>query len=150
MTEPHRPRVKYVIGPDGSPLTIADLPAPGTKRWVIRRKAEVVAAVRGGLLSLEEACARYTLTVEEFLSWQYSIDQHGLAQARLAHQQRVTARQDRRQHLFDHGVLADEAAFHAGPRLGQPGRQVLHITDEFIFCGHDFVLGVIYGQHMGG
>jgi hypothetical protein len=69
MTEPHRPRVKYVIGPDGSPLTIADLPAPGTKRWVIRRKAEVVAAVRGGLLSLEEACSRYTLTVEEFLSW---------------------------------------------------------------------------------
>ena len=64
MTEPHRPRVKYVIGPDGSPLTIADLPAPGTKRWVIRRKAEVVAAVRGGLLSLEEACSRYTLTVE--------------------------------------------------------------------------------------
>ena len=46
------------------------LPAPGTKRWVIRRKAEVVAAVRGGLLSLEEACARYTLTVEEFLAWQ--------------------------------------------------------------------------------
>src|ERR1700677_557447 len=82
MTEPHRPRVKYVIGPDGSPLTIADLPAPGTKRWVIRRKAEVVAAVRGGLLSLEEACSRYTLTVEEFLSWQYSIDQHGLAELR--------------------------------------------------------------------
>ena len=79
MTEPHRPRVKYVIGPDGSPLTIADLPAPGTKRWVICRKAEVVAAVRGGLLSLEEACSRYTLTVDEFLSWQFSIDQHGLA-----------------------------------------------------------------------
>jgi hypothetical protein len=46
---------------------------------VIRRKAEVVAAVRGGLLSLEEACTRYTLTVDEFLSWQMSIDQHGLA-----------------------------------------------------------------------
>jgi hypothetical protein len=78
MNEPHRPRVKYVIGPDGSPLTIADLPAPGTKRWVIRRKAEVVAAVRGGLISLEEACERYTLTVDEFLSWQRSIDKHGL------------------------------------------------------------------------
>ena len=37
------------------------------------------AAVRGGLLSLEEACTRYTLTVEEFLAWQYSIDRHGLA-----------------------------------------------------------------------
>lgn len=79
MNESHRPRVKYVIGPDGSPLTIADLPPPGTQRWVIRRKAEVVAAVRGGLLSLDEACNRYTLTVDEFLSWQLSIDKHGLA-----------------------------------------------------------------------
>lgn len=78
MTEPVRPRAKYVIGPDGSPLTVADLPAPGTRRWVIRRKAEVVAAVRGGLLSLEEACKRYTLTTEEFLGWQQSIEEHGL------------------------------------------------------------------------
>ena len=45
---------------------------------MIRRKAEVVAAVRGGLISLEEACERYTLTVDEFLSWQRSIDKHGL------------------------------------------------------------------------
>ena len=36
---------KYVIGPTGAPLTIADLPPPNTQRWVIRRKAEVVAAV---------------------------------------------------------------------------------------------------------
>ncbi|MBO6549699.1 MAG: DUF1153 domain-containing protein [Rhizobiales bacterium] len=74
-----RPRARFVIGPDGSPLTVADLPPKNTKRWVIRRKAEVVAAVRGGLLSLEEACERYKLTVEEFLSWQKSIDAHGLA-----------------------------------------------------------------------
>jgi len=79
MTEQYRPRVRYVIGPDGSPLTITDLPSTNTKRWVIRRKAEVVAAVRGGLLSLDEACERYTLTVDEFLSWQRSIDRHGLA-----------------------------------------------------------------------
>ena len=76
---PQRSKDPYVIGPDGMPLTLADLPPPNTKRWVIRRKAEVVAAVRGGLLSLEEACSRYTLTVDEFLSWQFSIDQHGLA-----------------------------------------------------------------------
>lgn len=79
MTEQVRPRVRYVIGPDGSPLTIADLPPSNAQRWVIRRKAEVVAAVRGGLLSLEEACNRYTLTVDEFLSWQALIDKHGLA-----------------------------------------------------------------------
>jgi Protein of unknown function (DUF1153) len=91
MTEPHCPRVKYVIGPDGSQLTIADLPAPGTKRWVIRRKAEVVAAVRGGLLSLEEACSRYMLTVEEFLAWQRSIDRHGLAGLRTTRIQQYRA-----------------------------------------------------------
>jgi Protein of unknown function (DUF1153) len=80
MTEQHlRARARFVIGPDGSPLTVADLPPKDTKRWVIRRKAEVVAAVRGGLLSLEEACERYKLTVDEFLSWQRSIDRHGLA-----------------------------------------------------------------------
>ena len=78
LTEPHRPRVKYAIGPDGSPLTIADLPAPGTKRWVIRRKAEVVAAVRGGLISLEDALAKYRLTAEEFLAWQKAIDKWGM------------------------------------------------------------------------
>ncbi len=73
-----RARVRYVIGPDGSPLTVADLPPKNTKRWVIRRKAEVVAAVRGGLLSIEEACDRYRLTVDELLSWQRSIEKHGL------------------------------------------------------------------------
>jgi hypothetical protein len=79
MGDDRKGRVSYVIGPDGSPLTLADLPPPGTKRWVIRRKAEVVAAVRGGLLSLDDACRRYTLTVEEFLAWQRAIDRHGLA-----------------------------------------------------------------------
>ena len=68
----------YVIGPTGAPLTLKDLPPPNTGRWVIRRKAEVVAAVRGGLLSLEEACERYKLTIDEFLSWQRSIERHGL------------------------------------------------------------------------
>jgi hypothetical protein len=72
MAEDRKGRVSYVIGPDGSPLTLADLPPPGTRRWVIRRKAEVVAAVRGGLLSLDDACKRYTLTVEEFLAWQHA------------------------------------------------------------------------------
>jgi hypothetical protein len=69
----------YVIGPTGAPLTLNDLPPAETGRWVIRRKAEVVAAVRGGLLSLDDALARYRLTSEEFTAWQRSIDQHGLA-----------------------------------------------------------------------
>lgn len=67
-----------VIGPEGQRITRETLPPANTKRWVIRRKAEVVAAVRGGLLTLEEACERYMLTVEEFQSWQRAIEQHGL------------------------------------------------------------------------
>ena len=69
----------YVIGPTGAPLTLKDLPPPNTGRWVIRRKAEVVAAVRGGLISLDDALARYQLTAEEFTAWQHSIERHGLA-----------------------------------------------------------------------
>jgi hypothetical protein len=53
------------------------LPAPGTKRWVIRRKAAVVDAVRKGMLTLDEACRHYNLSPEEFNSWQRLIDRHG-------------------------------------------------------------------------
>lgn len=77
MPDSHRPKAS-VIGPDGTPLTVDDLPSPNTRRWVARRKAEVVAAVRGGLLTLEEACQRYTLSVEEFLSWQRAVERHGV------------------------------------------------------------------------
>jgi hypothetical protein len=62
----------------GPVVTLESLPPPETKRWVIRRKAEVVAAVRAGVISLEEACRRYTLSIEEFLSWQRLVDSHGL------------------------------------------------------------------------
>lgn len=74
-----------VIGPDGRSLTLNDLPKPDTARWVTRRKAEVVAAVQGGLLSLDEACERYRLSLEEFLSWQHAIARHGLVGLRATH-----------------------------------------------------------------
>ena len=55
-----------------------ELPPPDTKRWVTRRKAVIVNAVRTGVISLEEACRRYELSVEEFLTWQRAIDTHGV------------------------------------------------------------------------
>ena len=67
-----------VVGPDGRKLTLADLPEPGIQRWVTRRKAEVVAAVRGGLLSREDACRRYDISDEEFLGWERLYDRHGV------------------------------------------------------------------------
>lgn len=86
-------RPSSVIGPAGKPLSLDDLPPTSTKRWVIRRKAEVVTAVRAGLLTLEEACARYNLSVEEFLSWQSLIDKHGMRGLR------TTRLQQYRRHL---------------------------------------------------
>jgi len=69
----------------------AELPPTGTTRWVPRRKAQVVAAVRGGVLSLDEARERYALTVEEYLSWQRAIDKYGLAGLRATHAQEYRA-----------------------------------------------------------
>ena len=58
---------------------VLELPAPETMRWIARRKAEVVAAVNSGVLTLEDACARYSLTAEELLSWQRRFSRHGVA-----------------------------------------------------------------------
>lgn len=80
-----------IFGMEGEPITMDSLPAPDTKRWVIRRKAAVVAAVRGGLLTLAEACERYTLSVEEFLSWQQAIEHHGVAGLRTTRLQEYRA-----------------------------------------------------------
>lgn len=54
------------------------LPSPKTRRWVMRRKAQVVTAVRNGLLTLPEACERYHLSEEEFKSWAHLMDSHGV------------------------------------------------------------------------
>ena len=91
-------RSRPVIGPAGEPLTLDDLPPPNLKRWIARRKAEVVAAVRAGLIGLDEACRRYGITIEEFLSWQRRLDEHGL------HGLRVTRLQDYRRPAQGEGV----------------------------------------------
>ena len=78
MIENQKIRPAQVIGPLGEPLTIESLPARGTSRWVVRRKAEVVAAVAGGLLTVDEACERYSLSLEEFTGWQRAVDRSGM------------------------------------------------------------------------
>lgn len=70
--------VREVAGPCGERLTREKLPDPGTSRWVARRKAEVVAAVNGGLLGVREACERYELTLEELVSWQRAVEREGM------------------------------------------------------------------------
>lgn len=78
MTSDRSGRASLPIGPSGRPLTLEDLPPADTVRWVIRRKAELVAAIRGGLLNLEDACERYNLSEEELVSWADTLAKHGV------------------------------------------------------------------------
>jgi len=57
---------------------MTNLPPADTRRWVVRRKAAVVAAVQSGKITIEEACRRYNLSEEEFRAWQRAFEAHGL------------------------------------------------------------------------
>jgi Protein of unknown function (DUF1153) len=63
-----------------SPASSPDivLPPADTQRWSPARKAAVVAAARAGLISREEACARYMLSDEELAAWEQALDQNGV------------------------------------------------------------------------
>lgn len=87
-----------VIGPLGEALSKDTLPPRGTSRWVVRRKAEVVAAVEGGLLSIAEACDRYGLTLEELASWQRAVDREGMPGLRATRVQHYRQLHERQAH----------------------------------------------------
>ena len=70
-------RPTSVAGPIG-PLTMDDLPSPTAAYWVARRKAELLSAIDGGLIELEEACKRYRLSGEELESWRRTLDRAGI------------------------------------------------------------------------
>lgn len=96
MEVPER-KPAFVVGPDGEALTMKSLPCPSTKRWVPRRKAQVVAAVRGGLLSIEEACARYGISIDEMMCWQTAVERSGMRGLRVTRVQEYRALYARQQ-----------------------------------------------------
>lgn len=95
--EYHNSRPARIVGPMREILTRDTLPAPNTRRWVASRKAQVVAAVESGLLTIDEAMARYRLSHEEFYSWQRAMDRAGVSGLRVAWSQhdRVVKRRHR-------------------------------------------------------
>jgi hypothetical protein len=97
MFEDQKSRPAQVIGPLGEALTPEALPPAETTRWVVRRKAQVVSAVAGGLLTIEEACARYGLSLEEFVEWQRAVHLSGLPGLRVTQTQHYRAVFERRQ-----------------------------------------------------
>ena len=97
MMENQKFRPASVIGPLGEPLTLDTLPPSDTRRWVVRRKAEVVAAVNGGLLTVDEVCERYRLTLEEFAGWQRAVDRSGMPGLRVTRIQHYRSLYERQQ-----------------------------------------------------
>ncbi len=79
---------RAAIDPFGEPLTVDTLPPADTVRWVPRRKAQVVCAIRGGLISRQEACDRYGISDAELFSWEKLLDDHGLRALRVTRTQR--------------------------------------------------------------
>lgn len=58
-------------------------PPAGTRRWVARRKAQVVEAVQNGKLRLDEALRRYELSIEEFSLWKRRFYRSGVEGLRM-------------------------------------------------------------------
>lgn len=65
--------------PDGTVMTVADLPPERTRRWVASRKAAVVRGVVYGLISKDDALKRYGLSEDEFIEWVRAVSTHGEA-----------------------------------------------------------------------
>jgi hypothetical protein len=76
---------------DSVVVTPEDLPPAGTRQWVPRYKAAVVAAVDAGVLTLEDARRRYLLSEEELESWRDAIDHSGIGGLRMSVSERRAA-----------------------------------------------------------
>jgi len=64
-----------MVADDAAPT----LPSPRTKRWTTARKAAIINGVRQGLLTIEHACERYHLLIDEYRAWERDFDSHGQA-----------------------------------------------------------------------
>ncbi len=64
-----RPTPQRANGERIRAVPMPTLPPAGTRRWVARRKAQVVEAVLSGMLKLDDALRRYELSIEEFSLW---------------------------------------------------------------------------------
>lgn len=93
MPDQRKVRPVAVPGPDGRTLTLNDLPSADTRYWSMRRKAQVAAAVDGGLLSVTEACERYCMTFEELQVWRIRLRRDGTRGLRITETSRYRKRE---------------------------------------------------------
>lgn len=95
------------------------LPPSNTRRWVGKRKNQVVVAIEAGTIALGDACRFYNLTIEEFLDWRE--DTHGNAI---------------RKHQFEHDG-EDNGQQEQAPSLPHPQeqRESRHKGRDVPLCG---------------
>jgi capsule polysaccharide export protein KpsC/LpsZ len=104
MIEYTNSRAARIIGPHAEVLTRDSMPASGTTRWVASRKAQVVAAVEGGLMTIDEVMARYNLSPEEFYGWQRALHTAGVPGLRVAWAQHDRAARRRPREVGGHAA----------------------------------------------
>lgn len=56
----------------------SELPPTRTRRWTFRRKAALLQALRSGIITFEQACDQYALSIEELRAWERDFERHGL------------------------------------------------------------------------
>lgn len=66
-----------------------------------------MAAVAGGLLTIDEVFKRYELSVEEFAGWQRAVDRFGMPGLKQTRLQRYRALQERAQRSGWAGQVSD-------------------------------------------
>ena len=84
-------RLKSTIGLNGRHLTLADLPPIDLKHWLPAHKANIATAVRGRLITADEVCKRYKLTLEELKMWEQNLANHGIEGLRASRSRRSVA-----------------------------------------------------------
>ncbi len=84
MIEYSNSRPARIVGPNNQILDRDSLPPANTTRWVALRKAQIVAAVESGMISIDDVIQRYGLSIEEFAGWQRAMDRAGVAGLRIA------------------------------------------------------------------
>jgi hypothetical protein len=102
------------------------LPRPDARRWYRRDKRKVIAAVRRGALGFREACRRYRLSYEEFVSWERIAAAHIPAGA---------IRQDNERRGFHRVALRSPASLRVGGRRVDCEIENLSATGALLMVG---------------
>jgi transposase-like protein len=76
---------------NGGVLIPSDMLPANAERWFPRRKAQVVAAVHAGALTVAQACRRYDLSPEEFREWERHYQAGDLGKPNFSAQRRGSA-----------------------------------------------------------